>query len=401
MMDDCGVLAALDLGTTRFRAVVAEPDGRGGASILGHASLVAQGLVRGELTDLPKVAAAVADVVGRAAAEADAHPMMVATTVGGDGVKSLAARGAITVDGSGGAVRSEHLQQVTERVTSMGIPFDRVILHCLATEYTLDGRSGLHNPVGMVGARLEMDAHLVTGTQSAISALDRAILEAGYRAEPLVFGPCATSLYLVEDAERDHGCLMIDIGGECTEYALFYRGRMRQSGVVPVGGNHVTRDLAYGLDVDIQEAEAIKLEHGTAARAAFDTQLSGPLPERTRAEVAAICEARQLEILELVANALQWGISRPALAAGILLTGGGSRLAGSVELAEQVFALRATTRRAPGDDYGIEPDSWAAVLGLVHFALDAEQSTAASFAESPTYQGRLWNNVKRWIGRLV
>jgi cell division protein FtsA len=403
-MEDNGVLAGLDLGTTRVRAVVAEPDGKGGVSILGYASLPAHGIVRGELTDLPAVAATIAEVIDRAARQAELQPTAVATSVAGDNVRSLAARGVVSLETTGATVRSDHLSLARQRVTSMGIPFDRVILHCLPVEYTLDDRSGLNNPVGMVGARLEMDAHLITGTQSQVSAIDRAVTQAGYRADPLVFGPCATSRYLVEESEREHGCLLIDIGGENTQYSLFYRGRMRQSGVVPIGGNHVTRDLAYGLGLDPGEAERIKRACGRALRSAVVAQ---PVAESgmslaMQSEIAAICEARQMEVLELVANGLQWGISRPALAGGIVLTGGGSRLEGTGELAEQVFALRSTTRRAPGDDYGTEPDSWATVLGLVEHARDAEPSALATdLVLCPTHQGRIWDNVKRWIGKLV
>ncbi len=402
MLDDSRVLAALDLGTTRFRAVVAEPDGRGGVSILGHASLPARGLTRGELSDLPAVVEGIREVLDRAAHEAEAEPYLVATSVSADNVRSLAARGVVSVESSGGSVRDDHLHLARQRVTSMGIPFDRVILHCLPVEYTLDDRAGLQNPVGMIGARLEMDAHLITGTQSSVSTLDRAVMQAGYKADPLVFGPCATSRYLIEDEEREHGCLLIDIGGEISQYALFYRGRMRQSGVIPVGGNHVTRDLAFGLDLDLEQAEEFKRLHGRALRSSMVSQpaAEAKIAPEIAARVAAICEARQQELLELVAKGLQWGISRPALASGIILTGGGSRLDGTVELAEQVFALRSCARRAPGDDLGAQPDSWATVLGLVESAKESESPTATAIV-TPTGDGQLWDNVKRWFGRLV
>lgn len=400
-MDDSGLALALDLGSTRFRAVVAEPDGNGGLAILGHASLPARGLARGELSDLPLAAGAIREALETACAQAEAEEVRtVAVSVIGDGVRTLAARGEVALDG--GAVRDHHLDLAAERVSSMDIPFDQVLLHCLPVSYSLDDRTGLQNPKGLVGARLGLDAHLVTGSQSAVSAVDRAVSLAGYKVEPMVFGPCATSRYLIEPDEREQGCLLIDIGGEATQYALYYRGRIRQSGVVPVGGNHVTRDLAYGLEVDERRAEEIKRIHGRALRSAVVAQAVGGsgMDQRAEAHVATICEARQQEVLELVANGLQWGISRPALAAGVVLTGGGSRLEGTAELAEQVFALRATTRRAPGDDHGTEPDSWATVLGLVEHAVEAE-SVAASTSMPHGNDGRIWSNVKRWIGRLV
>jgi cell division protein FtsA len=257
----------------------------------------------------------------------------------------------------------------------------------------------------MVGARLELEAHLVTGMHSSLAALVQAVEMAGLKSEPMVFGPCATSAYLLEDHERQQGCLLVDIGGEVTHYALFHRGRVRQSGVVPVGGNHVTRDLAYGLEIDVGRAETIKRRYGTALRhgqapgATVATSDGGPTSEE-RLRIAAICEARHLETLELVARGLQWGITRPALSAGIVLSGGGSRLAGTEELAEQVFSLRAMVRRAPGDDYDGEPDSWSTALGLVEHVL-ADRAEEQNLRDGPLGRQRLLGNVKRWIQRMV
>ncbi len=408
-MDEMDVLAGLDLGSTRFRAVVAEPDGNGGVAILGHASVAAHGFHRGELVDLPTAAVAIREVLDTAGAVAGVIPNSVAVNVAGKHLRSLSCSGFITLDESGGRVRLEHLERVRRRVQAMGIPFDRVVLHCLPVEYTLDDRGGLQNPAGMTGSRLELDAHLVTGEQAAVQAIDRAVEMAGYKADPLIFNPIATASFLITPEEREQGCLLIDIGGETTHYALFYRGRMRQSGVVGLGGNHVTRDLAYVLGIDPREAEVLKRTEASALRSKVTPHggsLSAPTvesPGASRARVAAICEPRQQEILELVAAGLQWGVTRPALAAGILLTGGGSRIPGTVELAEQVFALRAQQRRAPGDDLATEPDTWATALGLARMALEHEPSLPTAPSLSPG-EGRFWNRwnrIKRVLDRLV
>jgi cell division protein FtsA len=398
---DAVALAALDLGSTRFRAVVAEPDGKGGVAILGHASLPARGMMRGQLNDLPAATAVIRDVLDQAAEEAGCEVERVAVGVGGDCVRSVSARGVVNLAPGGGGVRADHVEMARQRVSSVGIPFDRVILHCLPVEFVLDERSGLQNPVGMVGTRLEMDAHVITGSQGLVSTLDRAVRMAGYRPEPLIFAPCGTARYLLEDDDRQRGCLLIDIGGESTQYALIHRGRMRHSGVVPVGGNHVTRDIAYALSIGPEQAEERKRRAGVALRSGAQTRSLGDDGSNTqeRETLAAVCEARLSELLELVANGLQWGISRPSLTAGIVLTGGGSRLAGTAELAEQIFALRAATRRAPGDDYGAEPDSWATVLGLVEYALEHESAIVTDHAVIG--EGRIWSSMKRWIGRIV
>ncbi len=405
-MDALEVLAGLDLGSTRFRAVVAEPDGNGGVAILGHASVASRGFHRGELVDLPAASAAIREVLETASEVAGVIPPNVAVNVAGKHLRSLSCSGFISLDESGGRVRLEHLERVRRRVQAMGIPFDRVVLHCLPVEYTLDDRSGLQNPVGMTGSRLELDAHLVTGEQTAVQAVDRAVDMAGYKADPLIFNPLATAAFLVGPQEREQGCLLVDIGGETTHYALYYRGRMRQSGVVGLGGNHVTRDLAYVLGVDPREAEVLKRTEASALRSKVmphggsDSATTVESHEAHRARVAAICEPRQQEILELVAAGLQWGVTRPALAAGILLTGGGSRIPGTVELAEQVFALRAQLRRAPGDDLAPHPETWATALGLARLALEHEPSLPLAPITRPG-EGRLWNSFKRVLDRLV
>jgi cell division protein FtsA len=401
VIDD--VFCGLDLGTTRFRAVVAEPDGHGGVAILGHASVPARGLRRAELADLPAAASAIRSVLERAGDEAELDVDRCSVSIGGDHVRCVDGRSTVTLAGRGSTVRGAHLDEALTNVKSVDVPFDRVILHCLPVEYSLDERLGLHDPTGMVGARLGLEAHLVTGHQSSVSDLVQAVEMAGVQADPLVFAPCATSSYLLTPEEKRQGCLLVDIGGEVTHYALFHRGQMRQSGVVPVGGNHVTRDLAYGMGCDLPRAEAIKRDWGSALRhrrRGSELVAAGAPADEDHSRIVAICEARQLETMELVASGLQWGITRPALSAGIVLTGGGSRLDGTAELAEQVFSLRSEVRRAPGDDYDGEPDSWATVLGLVDHDL-RERAQRPAVETGWHRQERLLGNVKRWIQRIV
>lgn len=393
-------ILAVDLGTTRTRAVLAEPDGRGDVAIHATASRPAAGLQRGELVDLGVAAGALRELLDELAAQAAIElPERAVVGVVGDGLRAISSRGAISLPGGGGAVTAEQLARARRKVETIEMPFDQALLHCWEVEYTLDGRGGLQSPLGMIGSRLELDAHLVAGDQSTLANVDQVARLAGLECEQLVFPPCATGCYLVEANEKEQGCLVVDIGGEATHFALYYRGRLRRSGVLPVGGNHVTRDLAYGLGCSEAEAENIKRRHGSALRSAAAP--AGPAPaDLPLPKVAAICEARQMEVLELVAQGLQWGITRPALAAGILLTGGGARLRGSVELAEQVFSLRAGSRRAPGDDYADEPDSWATALGLVQLRLEAENHDRAHPHAGPV-RPRIVNTVKRLIGKLV
>lgn len=393
-------VTTLDLGATRFRAAVVGVDG--GVTPIAWASRPALGMRRGTLVDLPAAATAIREVVDEVwdRAEVDAHPIVV--TVGGDHVRSLDTKSMLSLGATGAKVRPEHLDQLTEQTQAIDVPFDRVILHSLPIEYSVDTTHGVDTPVGMVGTRVTLQAHVVTAEQSALATVKQAIAMADLDVEDHVFAACATGEYLVGDEERRGGCLAIDVGAETTHFALYCRGRLRRSGAVPVGGNHVTRDLAWGLEVDERMAERLKRRWGCALRTVdvpvtHDDADVAP-PDEVRARIAAICEARQQELMELVAHGLQWGITRPALASGIVLTGGGSRLRGSDVLAEQVFGARTECRRPPRDDADTEPESWAQAFGAAHFAVRERPRRAAVAAGG---RNGLWDTVQGWLSHLA
>lgn len=397
---DPAVVTTLDLGASRFRAAVA--DVSGDATALAWASRPSMGMRRGELVDLPAAATAIRELTAEAWERADVDPQPVHLIVCGEHVRSLETRTSLSLGASGARVRPEHLTQLVDQVQAIDVPFDRIILHTLPISYTVDDVHGVDTPVGMVGTRVALEAHVITAEQSTLGRLKQAVAMADLDVEDHVFAACASGEFLVEDDERHGGCLAIDIGAETTHYALFCRGRLRRSGAIPVGGNHVTRDLAWGLEVDERNAERLKRRWGTALRTERapwtpDDEATAP-PEEVRARIAAICEARQQELMELVAQGLQWGITRPALASGIVLTGGGSRLRGSESLAEQVFGTRAACRRTTPDDAETEPESWAQAFGAARFAARERPRRAAVAVGG---RGGLWETVQGWITHLV
>ena len=396
---DPDTVTTLDLGASRFRAVVADVSGE--VTPMGWASRPAMGTRRGEVVDLPATATAVRELLHEVWTRADVDPQPVHLTVGGEHVRSLDSRGSVALGSTGAKVRSQHLDSLLEQVRSMDVPFDRMILHCLPVGYAVDDRTGIENPVGMVGTRVALEAHVITAEQSRLGSVQQAVERADADIAGHVFAACASGDYLVSEDERNGGCLAIDIGAETTHFALYCRGRLRRSGAVPVGGNHVTRDVAWGLEVDERTAERLKRRWGTALRTVGvgSTADDGTNPpDEVVARLAAICEARQQELMELVAQGLQWGITRPALASGIVLTGGGSRLRGSDALAEQVFGTRTECRRSTPDDTDVEPDSWAQAFGAARFV-------AAGGPRRETVEtsgsGGFWDAVQGWISHLV
>lgn len=398
---DADTVTAVDLGNTRFRAILADVDADGRPRTLALASRPAMGMRRGALVDLPAAASALRELVDDLWGQVDAEAQPVHVAVGGDHVRSLDSRSSVPLEGNGARVRDEHLETLLERVRAIDVPFDRVILHCSPVEYALDDRTGLTNPLGMVGTRLALDAHVITGTQSALGALRQTVEQSGLDLGTLTFTGRASALAVTEEQERAGGCLVIDIGAETTHYALYHRGCLRRSGAIGVGGGHVTRDLAWGMEVDENAAERAKRRWATALRThpvsrRTQEKEAAPTPE-AQARMAVIAEARQQEILELVATDLQWGITRPVLPSGIVLTGGGSRLHGTEALAEQVFGVRCVCRRPVPDDNGAEPESWATTLGVARAAAEERPALMAGAAAG----AGIWTSVQRWIGRLV
>lgn len=400
MYDDVETVTTVDLGAARFRAAVAEVADE--PQILAWNARPSMGMRRGSLVDLPAAATAIRELVHEVWERADVDPQPIVLTVGGEHVRSLESRCSLPLGAGGAKVRREHLDQLLDRTQAIDVPFDRIILHTLPISYAVDDAMGVDTPVGMVGTRVALEAHVITAEQSEVGRLKQAIAMADLEIEDHVFAACATGEYVVDESERLGGCLAIDIGAETTHFALYSRGRMRRSGAVPVGGNHVTRDLAWGLEVDENMAERLKQRWGTSLRTvqppiSSEDEASAP-PDDVRTRIAAICEARQQELMELVAHGLQWGITRPVLASGIVLTGGGSRLRGSDDLAEQVFGTRAVCRRTTPDDAVIEPESWAQAFGAARFAARRRPQRAAVAAGG---RSGLWDTVQGWISHLV
>jgi cell division protein FtsA len=402
-MYETGTVTALDLGSTSFRAVVAGAAPEDSIAVWATAATPSRGMRDGKPIDLPAVAEAVRGLLDEVWTSASIEPGPVVVALGGDEIRSLDTRVSMFLEERGVRVDQRHLDVLDRRVRAIDVPFDRVILHSLPVEYAVDDRGGLENPVGLVGTRLSLEAHVITGSQSMAGALRQAVALADADVRALVYSGCAAAGYLLEEEAREQGALLIDIGAETTQFVLYSRGTMRKSGSVPVGAAHVTRDLAWGLDMDLGAAERAKRRWGSALRtrpAPVGTDRSlAPDPE-TLARLGAICEARQQEILELVAQALQWGVNRPKLGAGVILTGGGARLRATAELAEQVFGVQSACLRAPEDDQSTHPESWVVALGLSWFALKEQQERPGRMAAEAN-GGRVLRPLRRLIARLV
>jgi cell division protein FtsA len=244
-------------------------------------------------------------------------------------------------------VQREDVRRAIEAAKNISLPEDRRVLHVLRQEYMLDAQNNLRDPEGMIGQKLETNVHIVTASAAATQNVVTAVNRAGVLVSDLVLEPLAAADACLTQDEREMGCCLLDIGGGSTEMIVYGAGVVRHTAAIPVGGDHFTNDLAVGLRTPIPEAEKIKRQHACASRellredVAIEIASVGDRPPRTvfTRMLCEIIEPRAEELLKIVRDELQRAGLDGVIPAGLVLTGGGAKLSGFVELAEQLFSL--------------------------------------------------------------
>ncbi|MFQ5678824.1 MAG: cell division protein FtsA [Gemmatimonadota bacterium] len=344
------LLLGLDIGSSKTRAVIAEaiPPTNGARDpirILGLGTVPTEGMRRCVLTNLE--AATEAILAATRAAEQMAGLEVETAYVGVAGVHADVSRSSGVVAVAGREIDPRDVRRVDEVGRAVAIPPDRFLLHAIPQEYVVDGRGGIQDPVGMTATRLESEVCIVTAAADACRDLRKAVEKAGYRAEELVLEPLASSLAVVEESERREGVALIEVGGGSTDVVVFRADKIRRVRTFPWGSETVTSDIAKGLGVPVEEARRLKERFGSALRSRMDpkekVEVAGPgtgPPRRISRELLAhIIEQRLDEIFGLVYEELEEAALLDRLGAGVVLTGGGASLPGTLELVRNVFNL--------------------------------------------------------------
>jgi len=380
------IAAGLDVGTTKVCAVVAEVLEDGALSVLGVGDRPCSGLERGMVVNLDATIQAVGEAVRAAEQMAGVQVKSVMAGIAGEHVHSLNSTGVIGVAKKDNEITAEDVKRVLEAARAVAIPGDREVLHVLPRGYRVDDQRGIKDPLGMSGVRLEAEVHIVTVQTTAARNLLRGITRAGLQVPALVLEPLAAAEAVVGEDERALGVLLLDIGGGTTDIAVFLDGTIGHTAVIGYGGNAVTNDLAVGLRTPIEQAERLKLRHGSAIASLVPADAIVEVPgvggreaRRVSAQVlASICEPRLEEILGLALAEVERVVDPAVLAAGVVLTGGSAQMPGLVSLAERVFGLPARVGIPQGlsgvTDLALDPRMSTAV-GLVRHA-QAEQRTS-------------------------
>lgn len=375
------IICGLDIGTTKVGAIIAEIEqGDAIPTIIGVGTSPSDGLRRGVVIDLEKTIRSIQTAIRSAEKMADIEIHEVYAGIAGDHIRSINGRGVVAVSGPGNEITKQDIHRVLEAAKTVALPMDREILHILPQEFVVDDQPGIKDPVGMSGVRLEAEVHIVTGAITSAQNIYRSISKAGMEALDLVLEPLASSYAVLSEDEKELGVILLDLGGGTTDIAMFHEGCIRHTSIVGLGGRNVTSDLAVGLRTPMEQAEQIKLQFGSALQRDSDRDenfevpgVGGRGPRRIAKSLCVdIIQARIEEILSLARKEVEKSKLAHLMAAGVVMTGGGSLLPGAVELAEEIFDMPVKAT-APKNFKGMikqaESPIHATGVGLVHYGM--------------------------------
>jgi len=385
-------IAALDIGTTKTCALIGEMTEAGALRILGNGVVPSRGLRKGVVTDVKEATQAIIEAVAQA--ERVAGLTMDAAYVGiaGAHIQSTNSRGVAAIH-SGRGVTQDDIDRAMEAAEAIAVPANREILHAIPRGYTLDGQDGVKDPLGMIGFRLEVEAHVVTGAAASIQNLVKAVEGAGLRVIDLILEPIAAGDAVLTSAEKEMGVALADIGGGTTSIAIFIDGSIWHTVILPTGGIHVTNDLAVGLRTPFDAAEEMKLKFGCADPSVvsetdlIDVAAFGEEGRRTvlRREVAEIIRARVEEICQLILTEVKRSGYDNLLPAGVVLCGGTAELAGLKPFAREVLQMPVRVgvpREIEGFTDRISSAAFATSIGLLHWGWQHRSAQPSAGQES-------------------
>ena len=402
------IVTGLDIGTTKVCALIAEITEEGEVVLIGSGVSASHGIRRGVVVDIDATAHAIEDAVTKAATQANREIESVYVGVTGDHIASLNSSGIVPITRPDREITREDVDRVNEQARVIVLPPDRQILHAIPRTYSVDGQGGVRQPVGMSGTRLEVQTHIVHGAVTFLQNVEKCVVKAGLEVAEAVLEPIASGEAVLLPTEKDLGVCLVDIGGGTSDIAVFYGGEIYYSAVVPVGGNHITNDVAEGLKVGQVEAERLKTQHGSALTEMVreDEVISVHQVGRDEARklrrraLAQIIEPRMQELFELVRDEIARGDCLDRIPFGLVISGGGSQLRDVVEVAQQVMGLPCRIGRphgVTGLSEALMHPMYATAVGLVQYGA---RQAAADRSSSSRGRSRTLHGFQKWWARL-
>jgi len=392
------IIVGLDIGTTKICVIVGKKNEYGKLEILGMGKAVSDGVIRGIVTNIDKTVRAIEKAIAEASEQSGIEINVVNVGIAGQHIKSAVHHGGITLENQDDEITIEDIARLTSDMHRIVTPPGSEIIHVMPQDYIVDYEDGIMDPVGMTGVKLEADFHIITAQTNAINNINKCVKKAGLQIENLILEPLASSLSVLSEEEKEAGVCLVDIGGGTTDVAVFYDNIIRHTAVIPFGGNIITADIKQGCMVMEHQAELLKTKFGKAiAEEASPNEIVSIPGLRNRApkeisikNLAHVIEARMEEIIELVHTEIITSGYHKKLAAGIVVTGGGSQLTNLSQLFEYMTGLD-TRIGYPNEHLGkskvdaAKSPMYATTVGLVLSGFKALDIREARYMEvSPT-----------------
>ena len=397
----------LDLGTSRVAVVIAESDDPGApVTIVGVGESPSEGLRKGVVVNLDKTIAAIQAAAVTAERMAGQRIESVVVSIGGTHLWSQNSTGVVAVARPDHEIGDEDVQRVVEASRAISVASDRQVIHVIPRAYTVDGQDGVRDAIGMTGRRLEVETNIITGAQTAVQNAIKCVHGAGFDVEDVVCAGLAGGEGVLSQQEIELGVCLIEIGAGTTNVVVYNEGSARHMAVLPVGGNHVTSDIAIGLRTTLDDAESLKLNYGHALAEVIDhaekvevRQVGGDritaLPRRFLAEIIG---PRMREIFQMAREEVRKSGFDQLLPAGVVVSGGGSRLMGTMDAAQHIFNTSARLGQPMGlvglADKAQGP-SFAVATGLVKWGSRAPVRGYGP-RQTATF-GNTYQKTVRWL----
>jgi cell division protein FtsA len=373
-------IVGIDVGTTKICTLIGEVDEDERLCIVGIGVAPTHGLSKGVVVNVEEASRSIAASIEKAERVSGYTIESAYVGLAGKHISSLNSRGVVAVGRGDRYITQGDIDRAIEAAQAIAVPHNRDVVHMIPRTYTLDGQAGVRDPIGMIGFRLEVEVHIVTGAVAAMRNLAQCVQSADVTVNDLILQPLASAEAVLSTDEREMGVVLVDAGGGTTDVAIFVDGSIWHSEVLPVGGNNLTHDLSVGLRTPFTTAEALKIEHGHVLPEAIDTEEvievaafgEGEPQTVSCLEMASILEARAEEMFAMVLNEIKKSGYEGLLPAGLVLTGGTAQLRGFKELGREMLQLPVRVgrvRNVSGLADAVSGPAYATAVGLLQWGL--------------------------------
>jgi cell division protein FtsA len=399
------IIVGLDIGTSKVCSAVGEMTEHG-VEIIGIGSHGSSGMRKGVVINIDNTVASIKKAVEEAALMAGCEINTVFTGIAGGHIKAFNSHGVVAVKTR--EVSQRDLDRVLDAAKAVAIPTDQEVVHVLPQDYIIDDQDGIKDPLGMSGVRLEARVHIVTGATTAMQNIVKCCNRSGLHVADVALMPLACADAVLTDDEKDLGVALADMGSGTTDITIFHDGAVKHTAVLPIGGNHVTNDIAAGLRTPFADAERIKLRYGcakasmVAEQARLEVPSSAGKPQRTvsRQILCEIIEPRMDEVFQLIRREILKSGYEDYLGSGVVMTGGSMLLPGALEAAEVAIGCPVrlgTPRHVGGLVDVIANPVYSSAIGLVLYGIKRQERSFFRVREDATILSKVKHRMSDWL----